>query len=122
MGPRRRLSYKSSRNGWTCGVIMVYRATQCGSQRSRCFRGQWEIENSLHWMLDVIFAEDRSRIRTGNGPEIASIFRKLALMVNVPTAVRHPARYVKSVRGRPRPRACHPPQSEAAPGVTNAVG
>jgi hypothetical protein len=66
-------------------VIMVYRATQCGSQRSRCFRGQWEIENSLHRMLDVIFAEDRSRIRTGNGPEIASIFRKVALMVDEPT-------------------------------------
>lgn len=44
-------------------------------------RGHWGIENSLHWTLDVIFAEDRSRIRTGNAPEIASIFRKLALMV-----------------------------------------
>ena len=32
-------------------------------------------------MLDVIFAEDASRLRKGNGPEIASIFRKLALMV-----------------------------------------
>jgi predicted transposase YbfD/YdcC len=44
-------------------------------------RGHWGIENSLHWTLDVIFSEDRSRIRTGNAPEIASIFRKLALMV-----------------------------------------
>jgi len=48
---------------------------------ARYVRGHWGIENSLHWTLDVIFAEDRSRIRTGNGPEIASIFRKLALMV-----------------------------------------
>jgi predicted transposase YbfD/YdcC len=44
-------------------------------------RGHWGIENTLHWTLDVIFAEDRSRIRKGNGPAIASIFRKLALMV-----------------------------------------
>ncbi len=44
-------------------------------------RGHWGIENTLHWTLDVIFAEDRSRIRKGNGPEIASVFRKLALMV-----------------------------------------
>lgn len=44
-------------------------------------RGHWGIENTLHWTLDVIFSEDRSRIRTGNAPEIASIFRKLALMV-----------------------------------------
>jgi len=44
-------------------------------------RGHWGIENTLHWTLDVTFTEDRSRIRKGNGPEIASIFRKLALMV-----------------------------------------
>ena len=48
---------------------------------ARFIRGHWGIENTLHWTLDVIFSEDRSRIRTGNGPEIASLFRKLALMV-----------------------------------------
>ena len=48
---------------------------------ARYIRGHWGIENTLHWTLDVIFSEDRSRIRTGNAPEIASIFRKLALMV-----------------------------------------
>lgn len=44
-------------------------------------RGHWGIENSLHWVLDVTFREDESRIRKGNGPEIASIFRKLALNI-----------------------------------------
>ena len=48
---------------------------------ARYVRGHWGIENTLHWTLDVIFSEDKSRIRTGSGPEIASIFRKLALMV-----------------------------------------
>lgn len=48
---------------------------------AKYIRGHWGIENTLHWTLDVIFAEDRSRIRKGNAPEIASIFRKLALMV-----------------------------------------
>lgn len=80
-------------------VVMVYRATQRGDKLTeetayylsslppngkrlaRYIRGHWGIENSLHWTLDVTFAEDRSRIRTGNGPEIASIFRKLALLV-----------------------------------------
>jgi predicted transposase YbfD/YdcC len=42
-------------------------------------RGHWGIENSLHWVLDVTFSEDQCRIRKGNGPEIASIFRRLAL-------------------------------------------
>ena len=32
-------------------------------------RGQWGIENSLHWALDVSFREDESRVRVGNAPE-----------------------------------------------------
>ena len=45
---------------------------------AKYLRGHWGIENSLHWVLDVTFREDDSRIRKGNGPEIASIFRSLA--------------------------------------------
>jgi predicted transposase YbfD/YdcC len=44
-------------------------------------RAHWRIENSLHWVLDVNFSEDDSRIRKGHGPEIASVFRRLALMI-----------------------------------------
>jgi predicted transposase YbfD/YdcC len=80
-------------------VVMIYREFQRGGKLqqhvsffisslppkvkriARYIRGHWGIENTLHWTLDVIFSEDRSRIRTGNAPEIASIFRKLALMV-----------------------------------------
>lgn len=48
---------------------------------ARFVRAHWGIENSLHWTLDVDFGEDQSRIRKGQGPEIASIFRRLALML-----------------------------------------
>lgn len=44
-------------------------------------RDHWGIENRLHWTLDVTFAEDRSRIRKGDGPEIASTLRRLALSI-----------------------------------------
>ncbi len=48
---------------------------------ARHVRGHWGVENSLHWVLDVTFAEDDSRIRKGSSPEIAGIFRRLALSV-----------------------------------------
>ncbi len=44
-------------------------------------RGHWRIENSLHWVLDVIFDEDRARNRCDNGPENLATLRKLALNV-----------------------------------------
>lgn len=48
---------------------------------ARHVRGHWGVENSLHWVLDVTFGEDDSRIRKDNSPEIAGIFRRLALSV-----------------------------------------
>jgi len=48
---------------------------------AKAIRGHWSIENQLHWMLDVVFAQDASRIRKGNGPEISSMLRQLALVI-----------------------------------------
>ncbi len=42
-------------------------------------RAHWAIENSLHWVLDVTFDEDRARNRRDNGPENLAILRRLAL-------------------------------------------
>jgi len=42
-------------------------------------REHWGIENQLHWVLDVVFNEDRARNRKDHGPENLSILRKLAL-------------------------------------------
>jgi predicted transposase YbfD/YdcC len=41
-------------------------------------RGHWGIENSLHWVLDVTFDEDRSRIRKDHGPENFALLRRMA--------------------------------------------
>lgn len=42
-------------------------------------RGHWAIENKLHWVLDVQFNEDKSRIRNGNGDENFAVIRHIAL-------------------------------------------
>jgi predicted transposase YbfD/YdcC len=45
---------------------------------ARAVRGHWGIE-SMHWVLDVVFSEDRSRIRNGSGPENFSALRKFVV-------------------------------------------
>ncbi|WP_419664188.1 ISAs1 family transposase [Desulfosarcina variabilis] len=42
-------------------------------------RGHWSIENSCHYIIDWNFDEDRSRIRTGYGPENVSRLRRFAV-------------------------------------------
>jgi predicted transposase YbfD/YdcC len=44
-------------------------------------RSHWGIENQVHWVLDVCFGEDRSRIRRGAAAENAAILRRIALNV-----------------------------------------
>ena len=44
-------------------------------------RTHWEIENSLHWVKDVTFGEDASKIRTNQAPENLSTFRNMALNI-----------------------------------------
>lgn len=46
---------------------------------AQCTRGHWGIENSLHWVLDVTFDEDRSRIRKDNGQENFALLRRMAV-------------------------------------------
>jgi predicted transposase YbfD/YdcC len=42
-------------------------------------RSYWGIENSLHWVLDIAFNEDRSRVRKDNAPQNFAILRHMAL-------------------------------------------
>lgn len=45
----------------------------------RSIRSHWQIENNLHWVLDVAFREDSSRIRGENCALNFAWFRKMAL-------------------------------------------
>jgi predicted transposase YbfD/YdcC len=42
-------------------------------------RGQWTIENKVHWVRDVTFGEDASRVRSGPRPRIMATLRNLAI-------------------------------------------
>jgi predicted transposase YbfD/YdcC len=46
---------------------------------AKAIRSHWSIENSLHWVLDVTFKEDHSRIRRGHGPENMTLLRRLCI-------------------------------------------
>jgi predicted transposase YbfD/YdcC len=45
----------------------------------KALRGHWGIENSLHWQLDVTFAEDQNRVSKRNAAENLALLRRLTL-------------------------------------------
>jgi hypothetical protein len=42
-------------------------------------RAQWSIENKVHWVRDVTFDEDRSRVRKKAGPQVMASLRNLVI-------------------------------------------
>ena len=80
-------------------IGMIYRHSERGEQHhdevaffisshpprvrklNRLLRDHWKIENSEHYVLDVTFAEDASRIRKGSAPEISAGIRRMALNI-----------------------------------------
>ncbi len=46
---------------------------------AQAVRGHWGIENRLHWVLDVVFKEDQSRLRTGHGARNMAVVRHFAI-------------------------------------------
>jgi len=67
---------------------------------AKLIRQHWSIENQLHWVLDVTFTEDASRIRKRNAPQTSAMLRRLAVSIlSQDTTVKD------TVRGK-RYRAC----------------
>jgi predicted transposase YbfD/YdcC len=73
-------------------------------QLAQAIREHWHVENRLHWIRDVTFAEDLSQIRSGHGPANMATLRNLALSrhriagaTNIAAASRHVARHPNRV-------------------------
>ena len=64
--------------GEIVGVSVLETETSVMAEK---IRRHWHIENSQHWVLDVVFKEDDSRIRVGDGPQNMALFRRFALNV-----------------------------------------
>ncbi len=62
-------------------------------------RSHWGIENSLHWVLDVAFREDDSRVRKGAAPENFAVLRHIALnMIKKETSLKKKSIKTKRLR------------------------
>lgn len=102
-------------------VVMVYRqrylwnrlteetqlfltSLPCDAQHiGRAIRLHWGIENQLHWVLDVTFGEDDSRIRQGHAPENFTLLRRLAI-----SALNQESSSKRSVRQKSKLAAMNP--------------
>jgi predicted transposase YbfD/YdcC len=60
-------------------------------------RGHWSIENSCHYILDWNYDEDRSRIRTGRGPENITRLRRFAISIIKSKRVRSVAQKMRQL-------------------------
>jgi predicted transposase YbfD/YdcC len=67
-----------------CGITSLSRDKADAAQLLQLIRCHWEIENSLHYMRDVTFNEDRCRVRSRNKAQSLAAFRNSAI-----TLLRH---------------------------------
>lgn len=73
------ISEVTSEKGISCEERLFLLSFDDVKEFSETVRMHWGVENSLHWVLDVTFKEDNSRVRKDNAPNNFSLIRKLAI-------------------------------------------
>jgi len=62
-------------------------------QLGQAIRQHWSIENQLHWILDVTFGEDASRIRKDHAPENFALLKRWSInLLNQETSFKRSTR------------------------------
>jgi len=58
--------------------LYITSLTLGASAVGRLIRGHWTIENSLHWVMDMVFRDDECRVRTENAPANFTTIKHMA--------------------------------------------
>ena len=99
----------------TVYVITSLSAREAGPAHIAAYvRGHWAIENKVHWVRDVTFGEDASKVRAGSRPRVLATLRNLAIGPHPPGRPPQHRRHHPCHRIRQNPAPGHPrPHSSA---------
>jgi predicted transposase YbfD/YdcC len=97
---RRPLNSKKWTAETVCAITSLTAIQARPAELAPIIRGHWSIDDRLHWVRDVTYDEDRSQVRTRNGPRVmASLLGNLAITIlrltgqtSIAAALRHHAR------------------------------
>jgi predicted transposase YbfD/YdcC len=107
------------RHGWPClnGVVMVESMREINGKiasETRYYitslalaavhlapivRGHWAIENSLHWVMDMVFRDDESRVRTDHAPANFTTIKQMAINLTRRAPGKHSMRLRRKAAG-----------------------
>jgi predicted transposase YbfD/YdcC len=77
----RDLRARSWRTTTVYALTSLAHARASAARLADYLRGHWAIENGLHYVRDVTFAEDASQVRTGSAPQVMAALRNLVVGV-----------------------------------------
>lgn len=72
---------KTSRGETTATRYYISSTPADAKKQAQAIRAHWGVENDVHWVLDVEFREDESRMRKENSPVNFGMIRRLALNI-----------------------------------------